>query len=1151
MIPLPFMNRLIISPRRIVAASCIVLSHQATGQSVWNGNSNSFWQEPLNWSAGLPLPGDDLIIGSTAFTPLRLDADRPAGTFKFGDDGDRLDPFTVQTGPANKLALSGGLLATGPFSSSSISLRLQGNFRITADQAWEIGGNEGTVTSDRAVGLLASLDEAVPGNLLLDGDLTKTGDGQLSLRGTSVSGSGDLIVNDGVLKLNGGSGLPLTLAGPGSIIINTPGGGLTGKLFTSQNSGGFGLWTRPLVLNGSATWTHGGGNGNSGTIAAPVTWNGTHTLTASGSLSSSGPWSGSGQVTKSGTFPLSLDSASPAFTGTLIGSQGLIRLGQAFGGNFQVTGGVAEILATVTGNVSASSSSARLVLGGSPGQLLVDGNLTAGTSATISGECLVDGNISLSSAKLRVDPATTGALKANGNLTSSGTIGVELSGIPVPGQPFVVIECAGTLNSTATYQLESNSNYRSHSFSVVGKTVQLSVNPLNITWSGSGSTWSTSTGSNWTGGSTRFQHLDFVRFDDTGGGGTVSLSGTLRPSSVVFDHDLDYTIAGSGSLAGHSAIVKRGSGELRLGGSSAQKYTGPVTVEEGTLVMTTDNALGYSSGIQVKPGARLDLNGQVPSEQGTGDPARSYAFSIAGSGPDGDGALVNLGPKVQAQAGVRSLSLDDDATIGCVQGGRFDIGFSNMGGHGLIDGNGHLLTVKASNGPVGGGDDGIGFRGRAIDLRIQVAEGMIWAEHFDDAFGGPGGEVTVEAGAKVGTFGPRVIPTPVILKQNATLFNQAAPLGGPGTGSTGTWSGPVTLAGAAFIDPQSSRIVISGPIGEATAGAPHGFSKIGSSVLTLAGLCSYRGTTEVASGTLLVQGEHGLAGLAPVLVQPGATLGGTGRIHGAVTFSSGILSPGGESSAAGGSVSTGTLRTGPLALGTGSTYSCEVDGPLADRITVDGDLDLSGSTLNLIPLIRGFSEELYIIASYSGNLTGFFNGPVTVPPAYTLQHNTVAKRIELVRQGGSSAYADWAAANGLTGDDALPGADPDHDGDNNLTEFAFASPPANGMAPGSRKPVIATVGGQQVFTLTVPVRSGALFSGSPGLTASRDGVLYHVEAGTSPSAWSLQASEVTGADATAIQAGLPALAPGWNYRTFRGPGTVAEAPSIFLRARAE
>ena len=44
-------------------------------------------------------------------------------------------------------------------------------------------------------------------------------------------------------------------------------------------------------------------------------------------------------------------------------------------------------------------------------------------------------------------------------------------------------------------------------------------------------------------------------------------------------------------------------------------------------------------------------------------------------------------------------------------------------------------------------------------------------------------------------------------------------------------------------------------------------------------------------------------------------------------------------------------------------------------------------------------------------------------------------------------------------------------------------------------------------------------------------------------------TEVTGADASAIQLGLPALDPDWVYRTFRAPGTVVPGePKKFMRA---
>jgi hypothetical protein len=42
---------------------------------------------------------------------------------------------------------------------------------------------------------------------------------------------------------------------------------------------------------------------------------------------------------------------------------------------------------------------------------------------------------------------------------------------------------------------------------------------------------------------------------------------------------------------------------------------------------------------------------------------------------------------------------------------------------------------------------------------------------------------------------------------------------------------------------------------------------------------------------------------------------------------------------------------------------------------------------------------------------------------------------------------------------------------------------------------------------------------------------------------------VTGADATAIQAGLPALDFGWSYKTFRTDGHAGNDASDFIRVK--
>jgi hypothetical protein len=133
-------------------------------------------------------------------------------------------------------------------------------------------------------------------------------------------------------------------------------------------------------------------------------------------------------------------------------------------------------------------------------------------------------------------------------------------------------------------------------------------------------------------------------------------------------------------------------------------------------------------------------------------------------------------------------------------------------------------------------------------------------------------------------------------------------------------------------------------------------------------------------------------------------------------------------------------------------------------------------------------------------------------------------------------------------------ADPDNDGLNNLAEFALNSNPSNASATGKMIGKVATLGGNQVMTLTLPVRAGATFTDDAttheevsGLT---DGVIYRIQGSADLSAWTLDVSEVAaGSDRDSIQAGLPALDSGWSYRTFRAPGTVSGDASNFLRVK--
>jgi hypothetical protein len=153
-----------------------------------------------------------------------------------------------------------------------------------------------------------------------------------------------------------------------------------------------------------------------------------------------------------------------------------------------------------------------------------------------------------------------------------------------------------------------------------------------------------------------------------------------------------------------------------------------------------------------------------------------------------------------------------------------------------------------------------------------------------------------------------------------------------------------------------------------------------------------------------------------------------------------------------------------------------------------------------------------------------------------------------------TAYATWASSAGLTaGVNDDPSLDPDHDGLDNRGEFAFDGNPLSGTANGKITAKLATIAGSEFFTLILPVRGGATFSGNTEQVSSPiDGLIYRIQGADDLSSWNLPIAEVTGPDAVAIQTGMPALSSGWTYHSFRASSTPgAQHTRAFLRAVAQ
>jgi alpha-L-fucosidase len=107
--------------------------------------------------------------------------------------------------------------------------------------------------------------------------------------------------------------------------------------------------------------------------------------------------------------------------------------------------------------------------------------------------------------------------------------------------------------------------------------------------------------------------------------------------------------------------------------------------------------------------------------------------------------------------------------------------------------------------------------------------------------------------------------------------------------------------------------------------------------------------------------------------------------------------------------------------------------------------------------------------------------------------------------------------------------DPDQDGRINLMEFALNDDPLNPASSAKVALRSSSEPGLDEFVFTVPVRSGATFTGSTPPTAAADGIVYQIEGSHDLGSFNAPLLEVVPAEVT----GLPALDEGWSYHSFR------------------
>lgn len=121
----------------------------------------------------------------------------------------------------------------------------------------------------------------------------------------------------------------------------------------------------------------------------------------------------------------------------------------------------------------------------------------------------------------------------------------------------------------------------------------------NLIYSGSGP-WDLNTSASWLDTGLNpgffFNFGDAVTFDDNGGGGNVTLTGSyLSASSVTVNHTGSfYTFQGTGSFAGPGSLLYKGSAQFTV--NNANTYSGGTIISNATANLRLQNLSGLGTG---------------------------------------------------------------------------------------------------------------------------------------------------------------------------------------------------------------------------------------------------------------------------------------------------------------------------------------------------------------------------------------------------------------------------------------------------------------------------------------------------------------------------------------------------------------------------
>jgi len=504
---------LLVAAAVMAAGYCSQTLQAADTVTTWSGGSttDSFWNDALNWSAGIPNNGTpagtiyDAIIGTTT---TRLPADLNGGNFTVG----QLQVTATGTVITNTSATASSLTIDPSTMATPTGSSIAGNID---------GGSAGGITLTFGSGTAATASSTISGNLLnnlalvlnepsgtltLSGANTYTGGttltaGTLAISADSQLGTGGLTFNGGTLKTTA------AVSDARAVTLNSGGGTIDtdgqNDLFSGVFSGTGALTVLSsaaggvLTLSGTNTYT-GATTITSGTLAltgtgsiaksSGVTINTGGTLDishATGGVTLSG-LSGTGGTVALGSQTLTLDvTGSDSFGGVI--QDGGIAAGT--GGILDKTGTGVEVLSGNNTYTGGTNVSAGTLVAGAPAALASGAVALTGTTASATA---LDSSTYYDAFTTGITSATPEAISVKGYSQDANST-LHLVAFSSASAPIIAdsVAVAGTavanLNGTADMLVVNSANLHNygqfHDFDTLAL-VSTGATPVGVTASG-------------------------------------------------------------------------------------------------------------------------------------------------------------------------------------------------------------------------------------------------------------------------------------------------------------------------------------------------------------------------------------------------------------------------------------------------------------------------------------------------------------------------------------------------------------------------------------------------------------------------------------------------------------------------------------------